>query len=101
MIAKYLAQAGFIAEPLTGSFKQRDRERVMDRIKGGDLRYMVATDIASRGIDISNLSHVFNYSLPEFPEVYLHRVGRTGRIGKLGVALSMVDGKGLGTSDPT
>lgn len=97
MIAKYLTQAGFEAEPLSGSFKQKERERVMARIKGGELRYMVATDIAARGIDINDLSHVMNYSLPEFSEVYLHRVGRTGRIGKMGTAVSLVDGKGLGT----
>jgi ATP-dependent RNA helicase DeaD len=97
MLAKYLTQSGFVAEPLSGNFKQKDRERVMARIKGGELRYMVATDIAARGIDINDLSHVFNYSLPEFSEVYLHRVGRTGRIGKTGKAISLVDGKGLGT----
>ncbi len=97
MIAKYLTQAGFIAEPLMGSARQRERERVMSRIKSGELRFMVATDIAARGIDIAHLSHVFNYSLPEFSEVYLHRVGRTGRAGKEGTATSMVDGKGLTT----
>jgi ATP-dependent RNA helicase DeaD len=58
---------------------------------------MVATDIAARGIDIEDLSHVLNYSLPEFTEVYVHRVGRTGRIGKEGQAISFVDGKGLTT----
>ena len=69
----------------------------MGRIKSGTLRYMVATDIAARGIDIEHLSHVYNYSLPEFSEVYLHRVGRTGRAGRSGKAVSLVDGKGLGT----
>ena len=97
MLAKYLTQSGFVAEPLSGSFKQKDRDRTMARIKSGELRYMVATDIAARGIDINDLSHVFNYSLPEFCEVYLHRVGRTGRIGKMGRAISLVDGRGLGT----
>jgi ATP-dependent RNA helicase DeaD len=97
VIAKYLCQNGFVAEALSGSFRQRDRERVMGRIKSGVLRYMVATDIAARGIDIEHLSHVYNYSLPEFSEVYLHRVGRTGRAGRSGKAVSLVDGKGLGT----
>ncbi len=97
MLAKYLTQLGFIAEPLSGNMKQRDRERVMARIKARELRYMVATDVAARGIDINDLSHVFNYSLPEFSEVYVHRVGRTGRIGKLGTAVSLVDGIGLAT----
>jgi ATP-dependent RNA helicase DeaD len=97
MIAKYLTQAGFVAEALTGGFKQADRERVMARIKDGQLKFMVATDIAARGIDIHDLSHVVNYSLPEFSEVYLHRVGRTGRGGKIGAAISLLDGRGLGT----
>ena len=97
VIAKYLCQNGFVAEALSGSFRQRERERVMGRIKSGVLRYMVATDIAARGIDIDHLSHVYNYSLPEFSEVYLHRVGRTGRAGRSGKAVSLVDGKGLGT----
>lgn len=97
MIAKFLTQYGFVAEAITGNFKQRDRERVMGRIKDEQLRFMVATDVAARGIDISHLTHVFNYSLPEFSEVYLHRVGRTGRVGRDGVAISLVDGKGLGT----
>ncbi|MBI3179475.1 MAG: DEAD/DEAH box helicase, partial [Deltaproteobacteria bacterium] len=97
MIAKYLTQSGFIAEAISGSFRQAERERVMERTKQGELRFMVATDIAARGIDINDLSHVFNYSLPEFSEVYLHRVGRTGRIGKVGCAVSLVDGPGLAT----
>ena len=97
VISKYLCQNGFIAEAISGNFRQKDRERVMGRIKNGDLKLMVATDIAARGIDITDLSHVFNYSLPEFSEVYLHRVGRTGRAGRDGVAISLVDGKGLGT----
>jgi len=97
MIGKFLSQSGFVAEALTGSFRQRERERIMQRIKTGELKYMVATDVVARGIDIADLSHVVNYSLPEFSEVYLHRVGRTGRIGKSGMAISLVDGKGLGT----
>ncbi len=97
MIAKFLTTSGFIAEPLSGNLKQKERERVMGRIKARELRYMVATDIAARGIDITDLSHVFNYSLPEFSEVFLHRVGRTGRAGKSGTAVSLVDGMGLGT----
>jgi ATP-dependent RNA helicase DeaD len=97
LMAKFLTQSGFVAEPLSGNMRQKDRERVMARIKSGELKYMVATDIAARGIDINDLSHVFNYSLPEFTEVYLHRVGRTGRIGKLGTAVSLVDGVGLAT----
>lgn len=65
----------------------------MRRMKSGELQFLVATDIAARGIDISDLSHVVNYALPEFTEVYLHRVGRTGRIGKKGTAVSLVAGR--------
>src|SRR5438045_9398139 len=64
----------------------------MAKVKRGEVAFMVATDIAARGIDISDLSHVINYSLPEDPAVYLHRVGRTGRIGKKGAAISLVSG---------
>jgi len=69
----------------------------MAKVKRGEVRFMVATDIAARGIDISDLSHVLNYSLPEDPAVYLHRVGRTGRIGKKGTAISLVSGAELNT----
>src|SRR5205823_4363896 len=75
----------------------KERERVMAKVKRGEVRFMVATDIAARGIDISDLSHVLNYSLPEDPAVYLHRVGRTGRIGKKGTAISLVSGAELNT----
>ena len=70
---------------------------MMARVKNGELAFMVATDIAARGIDISDLGHVINYSLPEDPAVYLHRVGRTGRIGKKGTALNLTSGRELAT----
>ena len=62
----------------------------MKRMKEKSLRFLVATDIAARGIDISQLSHVINYVLPESPEVYIHRTGRTGRAGVKGTALSLI-----------
>lgn len=93
VLAAFLRRQGLHALALTGELAQRDRERVMRRMKQKDLKYLVATDIAARGIDISDLSHVVNYSLPEFTEVYLHRVGRTGRIGKTGTAISLVSGR--------
>ncbi len=68
----------------------------MRRIKSGRLRYLVATDVAARGIDISDLSHVISYSAPSSPEVYVHRTGRTGRAGKAGVAISLVSGFDIG-----
>jgi ATP-dependent RNA helicase DeaD len=93
VVAAFLRRQGLNALALSGEFSQRDRERIMGRMKRGELQYLVATDIAARGIDISDLSHVINYSLPEFTEVYVHRVGRTGRIGKKGTAVSLVSGR--------
>src|SRR5213076_448340 len=92
-----LNRNGLDAEMLNGDLPQKERERVMAKVKRGEVRFMVATDIAARGIDISDLSHVINYSLPEDPAVYLHRVGRTGRIGKKGTAISLVSGAELNT----
>ena len=96
-VARFLSRQGFDAEPISSDLNQKARERVMARIKRGEIEYLVATDIAARGIDISDLSHVFNYSLPEDAAVYLHRTGRTGRIGKKGTAISLMSGKELGT----
>ena len=92
-----LNRNGYDAELLNGELPQKERERVMGKVKRGEVRFMVATDIAARGIDISDLSHVINYSLPEDPAVYLHRVGRTGRIGKKGTSLSIVSGGDIHT----
>ena len=68
----------------------------MRRMKSGSLRFLVATDVAARGIDISDLTHVISYSAPQSPEVYVHRTGRTGRAGKAGVAISLVSGLDIG-----
>ena len=92
-VARFLNRQGLDAEPISSDLTQKARERVMRRIKAGEIDVMVATDIAARGIDISDLTHVFNYSLPEDPAVYLHRTGRTGRIGKKGTAVSFMGGK--------
>jgi ATP-dependent RNA helicase DeaD len=92
LVAAVLNRNGYDAEVLNGELAQKERERVMAKVKRGELRFMVATDIAARGIDISGLTHVVNYSLPEDPAVYLHRVGRTGRMNKKGTALSLVSG---------
>ena len=75
---------------------QAAREAVMRRIKAGELRILVATDVAARGIDISDLSHVISFTSPDSPEVYLHRTGRTGRAGKAGTAISLVSGLDIG-----
>src|SRR6476469_7154163 len=97
LVANVLNRNGFDAEMLNGDLPQKERERVMAQVKRGEVRFMVATDIAARGIDISDLSHVINYSLPEDPAVYLHRVGRTGRIGKKGTALNLTSGREMTT----
>ena len=95
-VARFLTKQGLDAEPLSSDLSQADRERVMGRMKAKTLRFLCATDVAARGIDISNLTHVINYSVPESPEVYVHRTGRTGRAGKKGTALSLVGPRELG-----
>lgn len=96
-VAAELQQAGFNADWLNGDLPQSDREKIMARTRQGDLRYLVATDVAARGIDISHLTHVINYALPESPQQYIHRTGRTGRAGRTGTALSLVSPLELGT----
>lgn len=75
---------------LHGDMNQSARERVMKRFRSGDLQLLVATDVVGRGIDVTNISHIINYDIPEVCEDYVHRVGRTGRMGKEGVAYSLV-----------
>ncbi|MBI5583264.1 MAG: DEAD/DEAH box helicase [Deltaproteobacteria bacterium] len=85
-----LQRFGYDADELSSDLSQAAREKVMERIKKGELRFLVATDVAARGIDIHDLSHVIQYEPPEDPELYIHRVGRTGRAGAAGVAFSLV-----------
>ncbi|WP_285906884.1 DEAD/DEAH box helicase [Pseudodesulfovibrio pelocollis] len=89
--AALLAQFGFDAEGLTSDLTQAKRESLMAQIKAGKLRFLVATDVAARGIDIPELSHVFMLEPPEDPESYVHRAGRTGRAGATGTAITLVD----------
>jgi len=95
-VTSYLQRRGFNADQISGDLAQAVRERAMAAIKSGELRYLVATDVAARGIDISELSHVIGYSTPDSPEVYVHRTGRTGRAGKAGVAISLISGLDIG-----
>ncbi|HZM71534.1 MAG TPA: DEAD/DEAH box helicase [Candidatus Cryosericum sp.] len=88
----YLAMHGLPAAMLSSDLPQRKREQVMRRFKNKELKHLVATDVAARGIDIEDLSHVFIYSSPESSDQYIHRAGRTGRIGKTGKAISLVSG---------
>jgi ATP-dependent RNA helicase DeaD len=85
-----LQRFGYDADELTADLSQNDRERVLERVRRGTLRFLVATDVAARGIDVPELSHVIQYELPEDPEGYIHRAGRTGRAGAVGVAMSLV-----------
>jgi ATP-dependent RNA helicase DeaD len=91
-VTAFLQRHHLDADMIQGEMTQSAREAVMRRIKAGELRFLVATDVAARGIDISDLSHVISYAAPEVPEMYLHRTGRTGRAGKRGTAISLVSG---------
>jgi ATP-dependent RNA helicase DeaD len=95
-LAEALKNQGFDADWLNGDLDQRERERVMQATREGKLRFLVATDVAARGIDISHLTHVINYDFPESAEAYVHRTGRTGRAGKTGTAISLVEPKDIG-----
>ncbi|GAB4500451.1 MAG: hypothetical protein OHK0019_38950 [Saprospiraceae bacterium] len=90
-IATDLTKAGFRAEAIHGNKSQNARQAALSNFKSGRLRVLVATDIAARGIDIEELSHVINFDLPNIPETYVHRIGRTGRAGASGIALSFCD----------
>jgi superfamily II DNA/RNA helicase len=90
-IADRLNIAGFAAAALHGDMHQGARNRTLDSLRRGQVRVLVATDVAARGIDVPAITHVFNYDLPKFPEDYVHRIGRTGRAGRNGVAVSLVN----------
>ena len=90
-IADRLNIAGFAAAALHGDMHQGARNRTLDSLRRGQVRVLVATDVAARGIDVPNITHVVNYDLPKFPEDYVHRIGRTGRAGRNGVAVSLVN----------
>ncbi len=96
-VAEFLRRQGFAAEGISSDLNQRDRERVMDRMRAKELRFLVATDIAARGIDLEDLTHVINFNFPESADVYIHRTGRTGRAGKSGRAVSLVAPREIGS----
>ena len=89
-IANKLSNRGSRAEALHGDVSQGQRERILQKFKNKKLTVLVATDVAARGIDVNNLTHVINYSIPQDPESYVHRIGRTGRAGKEGTAITLV-----------
>lgn len=90
-LAAVLQRFGYDAGLLSGDLSQNKREAILGRMRGGDLRFLVATDVAARGIDIPDLSHVVLYEPPEDKEIYIHRAGRTGRAGASGEVISLVD----------
>ncbi len=85
-----LTRRGYPAEVLSGDLSQDARERTLNRFRQNQVKVLVATDVAARGLDIDDISHVFNFDLPDDPEVFVHRIGRTGRAGKTGIAISLV-----------
>ncbi len=90
-VSVVLQRFGYDADELSADLSQLDRERVLDRVRRGTLRFLVATDVAARGLDIPALSHVIQYEPPDELEAYIHRAGRTGRAGATGVAISLVN----------
>lgn len=89
-LSEFLRNYGFSVDVISGQFSQREREAAMRRLRNGTIRILVATDVAARGIDISELSHVFQYGTPVDDEAYVHRTGRTARAGRAGVAITLV-----------
>lgn len=90
-LAKKLVQSGIKAGQIHGDKSQNFRNRMIDEFKSGDIRVLVATDVAARGIDVADVSHVINYQLPMTMDAYIHRIGRTGRAGKVGHAITFVN----------
>ncbi len=92
-VVKYLEESGLAAAAIHGNKSQGQRERALADFRSGKCRVLIATDIAARGIDVDGVTHVINYDLPNVPESYVHRIGRTARAGATGVAISLCDGE--------
>ena len=90
-LTEALKSRGLRVESLHGGISQGERDRVMKKLRAGTLELVVATDVAARGLDIGHLSHVVNYDVPSSPDVYVHRIGRTGRAGREGVAITLAE----------
>jgi ATP-dependent RNA helicase RhlE len=90
-VAEHLRKAGIVADAIHGNKSQGARERALEQFRAGRVRVLVATDIAARGIDVDGITHVVNYEIPNIPESYVHRIGRTARAGAAGIALSLCD----------
>jgi superfamily II DNA/RNA helicase len=96
-LADSLIGQGFSAAALHGDMRQGERTRTLDAVRRGSVKILVATDVAARGIDVQAISHVINFDLPKQAEDYVHRIGRTGRAGRSGIAISLAGGKDFGT----
>jgi ATP-dependent RNA helicase RhlE len=96
-VAQQLARAGYRVASLQGDMPQYRRQAALDGFRNGSVKILVATDIAARGIDILDISHVINYDMPDSTDAYIHRIGRTGRIGKTGEAFTFVTEKDKAT----
>ncbi|MGH9593594.1 MAG: DEAD/DEAH box helicase, partial [Bryobacteraceae bacterium] len=96
VLADDLAAQGHSAAALHGDMSQRDRNRTLLNMRKGSVRVLVATDVAARGLDVSGITHVINFDLPKFAEDYVHRIGRTGRAGASGIAVSFASSRDLG-----
>jgi len=92
-LSRSLNSRGYAADALHGDMSQRERDNVMERFRKGNISILVATDLAARGLDIDLVTHVFNFDIPEDPDSYVHRIGRTGRAGRDGIAITMVEPK--------
>ena len=92
-LVSHLQIRGYAADGLHGDMSQRQRDSVMSKFRSGNIEILVATDVAARGIDVENVEAVFNYDVPNDDEYYVHRIGRTGRAGKTGIAFTFVSGK--------
>ncbi len=95
-IAESLIKDGYNADSLHGDLSQQQRDKVMKRYRERNLQLLIATDVAARGIDVNDVTHVINYSLPDEIENYTHRSGRTGRAGKTGISIAIINGKEIG-----
>ena len=89
-LASTLQSRGYMTDALHGDVEQRNRERILNKFKKKKTKILVATDVAARGIDVNDLTHVVNFHIPQDPESYTHRIGRTGRAGKKGIAITLI-----------
>src|SRR5262249_5765393 len=90
-VVRSLIKAGIAAQAIHGNKSQSQRDRALASFRAGEVRTLIATDIAARGIDVDGISHVVNFDLPNVPETYVHRIGRTARAGAEGIAISLCD----------